>query len=96
VVTRETPAWTAGVNVDDEILAINEFRVRPNQLDQRLDAYTPGEKVTLLVARRDELKRLEVVLGTAPDNAWQLELRPDITAGQRAHLTSWLTVESRQ
>ena len=95
VVTRQTPAWTAGVNVDDEILAINEFRVRPDQLDQRLDAYKPGEKVTLLVARRDELKRLEVVLATPPDNAWQLELRPDITPGQRAHLTSWLTVESR-
>ena len=95
VVTRETPAWTAGVNVDDEILAINEFRIRPDQLDQRLDAYKPGEKVTLLVARRDELKRLEVVLGTPPDNAWQLELRPDSTPGQRAHLTSWLTVESR-
>ena len=95
VVTRETPAWTAGVNVDDEILAIDEFRVRADQLDQRLDGYRPGEKVSLLVARRDELKRLEVVLGAPPDDAWQLELRPDVTPGQHAHLTSWLTVASR-
>ena len=27
-VRRETPAFAAGFNVDDEILAIDEFRVR--------------------------------------------------------------------
>jgi predicted metalloprotease with PDZ domain len=85
VVPRETPAWTAGVNAGDEIVAIDDFRVRADQLDERLKAYTPGDKVTVLVARRDEMKRLDVTLGTAPRASWQLEPRPDATPEQRAH-----------
>ena len=54
-VRRGTPAHEAGVNVDDEILAIDDFRVRADGLDRRLEQYAPGRAVTLLVARRDEL-----------------------------------------
>lgn len=90
VVPRETPAWTSGVNVGDEILAINDFRVHADQLDQRLEAYKPGEKVTLLVARRDELKRLDVVLGSAPQVSWRLEPRPGVTPEQGAHVEAWV------
>lgn len=90
VVPRETPAWNAGVNVDDEIVAIDDFRVRADQLDARLEAYKPGQRVTLLVARRDELKRLDAVLGAPPTNAWRLEPRPGVTADQGAHLEAWV------
>ena len=45
MVPRDTPAWTAGLNVDDEIVAIDDFRVRADQLDERLEAYKPGQKV---------------------------------------------------
>ena len=89
VVPRDTPAWNAGVNVDDEIVAIDDFRVRADQLEARLEAYKPGQRVTLLVARRDELKRLDVVLGAPPPNAWRLEPLPGVTADQGAHLEAW-------
>ncbi|HVY91296.1 MAG TPA: hypothetical protein VHA14_01050, partial [Bryobacteraceae bacterium] len=36
-VPRGTPAWEAGLNVDDEILAIDDFRVRADQFTARLD-----------------------------------------------------------
>src|SRR6185503_11524709 len=39
----------AGLNVDDEIIAIDDYRVRADRLDNRLDKYRPGDKVTLLV-----------------------------------------------
>lgn len=90
VVPRDTPAWTAGVNVGDEILAIDEFRVRPEHLAQRLEAYKPGQRIAVLVARRDELKRLDVVLGATPQATWGLETRPDATPEQRAHRASLL------
>jgi len=89
-VPRQTPAFDAGVNPEDEILAIDDFRVSADQLDKRLESYTPGQKVTLLVARREELKRLEVTLGLEPPDRWNLVVRPNITTEQRSHLDAWL------
>ena len=61
-VRRDTPALEAGLNVDDEILAIDDFRVRADRLDNRLEQYRPGDQVTLLVARREQLMRLDLTL----------------------------------
>jgi hypothetical protein len=46
--------------------------------------------VTLLVARRDDLKRLTVTLGAEPPDLWTLGVRPNATPEQRAHLSAWL------
>ena len=63
VVKRGTPAYEAGVNVGDEILAIDDYRVPPDGLEGRLKVYRPEEKATLLVARRERLTRLPVTFG---------------------------------
>jgi len=89
-VKRGTPAHQAGINVDDEILAIDDFRVRAEGLDRRLEQYAPGRAVTLLVARRDELVRIPVTLGREPADTWRLEPRPDATPEQQAHRKAWM------
>ena len=76
-VRRETPAYAAGLNVDDEILAIDDFRVRADQLNARLDQHIPGDTVALLVARRDQLMRLELEFGVEPARDWRLEADPN-------------------
>ena len=63
---RGTAAMDAGLNVDDEILAIDDVRVRADGLAARLEQYRPGDKVQVLVARRDRLTRLDVTLGSDP------------------------------
>ena len=90
-VRRGTPAEAAGVSVDDEIVALGEFRVRAEQWDQRIEAYHPGDAVTLLVARRDKLVTLSVSLGAEPKSGWRLDDDPAATTEQRAHLQSLLT-----
>lgn len=75
-VKRDTPAFGAGLNVDDEIVAIDQVRVRTDRLDERLEQYTPGERISLLVARRDRLLSLNLVLGAEPPRTWRLEPRP--------------------
>jgi predicted metalloprotease with PDZ domain len=89
-VPRGTPAFDAGVNPEDEILAIDDFRVGADQLDKRLESYKPGDKVSLLVARREQLMRLPVVLGREPLDEWNLVISPVATSEQRAHLQQWL------
>jgi predicted metalloprotease with PDZ domain len=89
-VKRGTPAYQAGVNVGDEILAIGDYRVPPESWAERLKAYRPGERATLLVARRERLTRLPVVFGEKPPRRWKLEVDPKATAEQKAHLAAWL------
>jgi predicted metalloprotease with PDZ domain len=89
-VRRDGPAIAAGLNVDDEILAIDEFRVRADQLNPRLDQYKPGDKATLLVARRDQLLRLEVEFGAEPLRRWRLELLPSASETQQRQRSRWL------
>jgi len=89
-VRRDTPAIEAGLNVNDEIVAIDDVRVRPDGLATRLEQYAPGDRIQLLVARRDTLTRIDVTLGADPGRPWRLELRPDATAEQKAHMLAWL------
>ncbi len=87
---RGTPAYDAGFNVDDEILAVNGFRVRPEQWPAHLDNYKPGTTVEVLIARRDQLMTLKLPLEARTPESWTLEPRPDATAEQKARLASWL------
>jgi predicted metalloprotease with PDZ domain len=89
-VPRGTPAYDAGLNPGDEVLAIDDFRVLPEELGTRLAAYRPGRKVVLLVSRREELKRLDVTLGVEAPDRWTLQLRPDITPQPRTHFLNWI------
>ena len=94
-VRRDSPGIAAGVNVDDEILAIDEFRVRADRWDNRLDQYKPGDRVSLLLARREQLSRVDVTLGTEPPRQWRLEPSPDATETQKVRLASWLQPPGR-
>lgn len=92
VITRVktgTPAYAAGLAPDDEILGLDDYRVRPDQLASRLAVYAPGQKVTLLVSRLDHLRRFDATLGAEPPTA-RLVIRPDSTPAQQAHRNAWL------
>ena len=85
-VRRGTPAYDAGVNVDDEILAIGDYRVRPEGWEARLDAYRPGDRVTLLVARREHLTpdRRGICAGTGASHPYRAGLCRPIAASARS------------
>ena len=90
LVRRGTPAHQAGLNVDDEILAIDDLRVRADGLVARMDQYKVGDRIRLLVARRDRLMTLDVTLAPEPGRPWRLQPTPDATAEQKARLEAWL------
>jgi predicted metalloprotease with PDZ domain len=89
-VQRNSPADAFGLNVDDEILAIDDFRVRPDRLDNRLEQYKSGDKVSFLVARREQLVRIPVTFGTEAARSWRLEVNPAATDTQRRLFDGWL------
>ena len=89
-VLRGTPGDAAGVNVGDELIAVNGFRLSAAQWPHMLDAFHPGESVKLLVAHRDAIQELAFIVTHENPPTWQLEVRPDATDEQKSHLAAWL------
>jgi predicted metalloprotease with PDZ domain len=89
-VLRDSPGYVAGVSAGDELLAIDDFRLGTDGLDAVLRRYAPGDKVTVLISRRDQLSRLEITLGNAPPDQWMLTVGPDATPVQTERLEAWL------
>ncbi len=87
---RHARPTEAGLNVDDEILAIDDLRVRADGLVARMDQYKVGDRIRLLVARRDRLVTLDVTLAPEPGRPWRIQPRPDATTEQKARLAAWL------
>jgi predicted metalloprotease with PDZ domain len=86
---RDTPGYTAGLNFGDEILALDDYRIPPEGWKDRLKAYRPGQKATLLIARRERILLLPVTFGEEPRLKWKLEPDPAATTEQKAHLEAW-------
>lgn len=89
-IRRETPAYAAGLNVDDEIVALDDYRVTPTTFDEHLKQYTPGTAVKVIVARRQKLMTLPVTLGEKPQDKWKLEQDPEASAEAKARFAAWL------
>ena len=89
-VKRATPGMAAGFNVGDEILAIGDDRVTPEVWSRRMEQYRPNETVSILIARRGRLQRLETTFGVEPASQFKLEIDPQATEPQKAHRKAWL------
>ncbi|MBA3975897.1 MAG: hypothetical protein C0504_16955 [Candidatus Solibacter sp.] len=89
-IQRDTPAWSAGLNVNDEIIAVNGYRLRPGQWPARLDYYKDQKQVRLLIARRDLLMTIDLPLAIETPPSWTLETAPNATAEQKARLKALL------
>jgi predicted metalloprotease with PDZ domain len=89
-VRRGTPAEKAGVNVEDEILAIGGYRVRPEQWEARLATWKPGDTVPLLVAHREQIRTLDLTFAEEPAGGWKLEPDPGAGPAAQTRLSVWL------
>lgn len=91
-VAAGSAAYNAGLDLGDELLALNGKRVRSSDLNERLKDYKPGDKVTLTVFRDEALRQFEVTLqAAAPEYRVQRAETP--TALQKKIYNSWLNAE---
>ncbi len=78
-VRADGPAWAAGLNVGDEILAVGMDRA--SDLSATLEQYAPGDEIEILVSRRGRLRRVPVTLSKKPS---KVVLEVDDKARKRA------------
>lgn len=89
-VTSGSPAMEAGLYAEDELVALDGYRVDGQSLRGRLDAMKPGQQVRVTVFRRDRLVEVPVVLGERPLDAVWLAPVADPSPAQRAAFEAWL------
>jgi predicted metalloprotease with PDZ domain len=88
-VREGSPAWAAGLQAEDEIVAEDGFRVDRAQLWDRLVQEGPRGKVRLGVFRRDELVEVEVPLAPPPEDTVWVEPLRDAPPEARAAFEAW-------
>ena len=88
-IERGSPAWVAGVNTGDEVLALDEYRVN-DDLSKLLAMKGKGDKVTLLVSRNGFIKSFTMEVLPAPHVKYELSLASTATEEQKAMFNNWL------
>ncbi len=83
-IPRGTPAYEAGLDTGDEIVALGDFRVRAADWERQLADHKPGERVAVTISRRGKLVKLTVTFGLEPESKWNLEA---VTASP--HRAAW-------
>ena len=89
-VLRDSGAWHAGLNVDDEILALDAERLTGDVLSKRLAQWGQGHTGTLLVSRRGRLLELPITLDGKPAQTWRVEADPGASPIAQRRRSTWL------
>lgn len=89
-VPRGSAAHLAGIDPHDEIIAVDERRVQEGRLDAALAGWTPGSRVSVLVARDGRLVTLEATLDAARGAEGRLVPLPDASPKARRAYEAWL------
>ena len=88
-VTPDSPAYEAGIQTDDELIAVNDFRLS-GELSKRLEQFEVGAPVEVLLSRRGQLLRVDVTPIVENEFDWNLDFLEAPNERQEKLLQSWL------
>ncbi|NJK82279.1 MAG: M61 family metallopeptidase [Chloroflexaceae bacterium] len=89
-VRSDGPAYIAGIYTNDELVALNGYRINEDRLNARLSEQRPGDTILLTLFRRDELLHVPVVLAAAPPDVLRLIPLDEPTTTQQRMYREWL------
>ena len=92
-VEKNSPAWQAGLTLDDIIVAINGLRMADKDLTTRLKNFQPEDRMSVTFFRRDELVTREVILGETPKGKLKIVPLADVSKKQKAFFKHWTGLE---
>ena len=89
-VEADSPAMDGGIDVGNELLAIDGIRVAPQSLNERLKDYQIDDIIQVTVFHQDELKTLPVTLAQPKPSRYELVVKDNLSATQQQNLSTWL------
>jgi predicted metalloprotease with PDZ domain len=89
-VLRDGPAEAAGLRVGDELLALDQQRLRtPEEVSELLAEVKQGQALPLLYCRDGRVRSTELVPGPAEVEQWQLQIDPQAPPAASAARGRW-------
>lgn len=88
-VVESSPAWNAGLNVKDELLAIDGFRTKRSSPDYFREK-VPGDRIICTVSRNGILKDLHLTVGFKPSSITELKQIEEPRETQIVVFEKWL------
>jgi predicted metalloprotease with PDZ domain len=85
----DSPAANAGIDANDELLAINGIRVTSPQFNERLKDYQVGDNIHVTVFHQDELKTLPVTLAQSRPSRYEIVQMESASDIQQQNLSGW-------
>lgn len=87
---QETPTWDAGINVNDEIIAVDRIRVNKVLLEKLLENSENGQKFKLLVARDLEIKEVELEATSLREENYKLVKKKEVSELGEQIFKKWI------
>ncbi|MDG2182191.1 MAG: PDZ domain-containing protein [Mariniblastus sp.] len=94
-VKPDSPASEVGMNIEDEVIAVNGFRIT-SSVDSRLSQYEVGDELEILISRRGQLMTLNLTIGQLESSSYRLRFVSRPSKEQRRQLDLWLNGKSKQ
>ncbi|RDC65158.1 M61 family metallopeptidase [Adhaeribacter pallidiroseus] len=88
-VVRDGSAWKGGLNVNDEILALNGYRIT-DDVNQSLVGARPGQPISLLVNRDGQMLHLEFPLVPSEVRSYKISLSDKPSKEQSKIVAAWM------
>jgi predicted metalloprotease with PDZ domain len=89
-VAAESPAEKAGIDANDELLAIDGIRVDAQSLNERLKDYQVNDTIQVTVFHQDELRTLSVTLTQPQSSRYEVVVNENLSELQQQNLVGWL------
>ena len=83
------PAYLGGLNVHDEIIAIDDIRINNNMLIPKLREKSIGKPVKFLISRDGDIQSIDLTPISAPFNSFTLKKLDDATEQQKMLYQKW-------
>ncbi|CAN5225108.1 PDZ domain-containing protein [soil metagenome] len=95
-VFRETAAYDGGLNVNDEIIAIDQYRVDQNEINKLIGMKNPGDTVQFTIARDGIIQELNITLKSDDAVSYRFSMVDNVTEQQRMIYRKWIRADSKE
>lgn len=85
-----SPAQIAGIDPNDELIALNGYRVTAKTFSEQLKDYRSGETIDVTLFHNDELLEVTVTLDDPQPTAYRVKPIPAPTSSQATNQLTWL------
>lgn len=89
-ISAGSPAEEAGISINDEIVALNGFRIRAAELTNRIGEMKAGDRLRLTVFREERLREFDVTLRNQETPSYVIAKVKNPTELQKRIYEDWL------